>query len=88
MATTEQERDRAKVEPRYTWNLAEIFPDTAAWRAAKTRIQAEVPQIGSFAGKLGASPRVLADALDLRAHPRRLAAADGVGELRVARDGR
>jgi oligoendopeptidase F len=64
---TEQERDRAKVEPRYTWNLAEIFPDIAAWRAAKTRVQAEVPQIASFAGKLGTSPRVLADALDLRA---------------------
>jgi oligoendopeptidase F len=64
---TEHERYRARVEPRYTWNLAEIFPDTAAWRAAKARIQAEVPQIASFAGKLGASPQVLAEALDLRA---------------------
>jgi oligoendopeptidase F len=64
---TEQERDRTKTEPRYTWNLADIFPDMAAWRAAKTRIQAELPQIASFAGKLGTSPQVLADALDLRA---------------------
>jgi oligoendopeptidase F len=64
---TEQERDRTRIEPRYTWNLADIFPDVASWRAAKTRIQAEVPQIAAFAGKLGSSPLVLADALDLRA---------------------
>jgi oligoendopeptidase F len=64
---TEQERDRTRIEPRYTWNLADIFPDVASWRAAKTRIQAEVPQIAAFASKLGSSPLVLADALDLRA---------------------
>jgi oligoendopeptidase F len=63
---TEQDRDRTKVEPKYTWNLAEIFPDFAAWRAAKARIQAEVPQVAAFAGTLGTSPGVLADALDLR----------------------
>jgi oligoendopeptidase F len=64
---TEQDRDRAKVEPKYTWNLAEIFPDVAAWQAAKARVKAEAPQIATFAGKLGSSPQVLADALDLRA---------------------
>jgi len=64
---TEQERDRARVEPKYTWNLAEIFPDVAAWRAAKALVQAEVPHIATFAGRLGSSPQVLADALDLRA---------------------
>jgi oligoendopeptidase F len=63
---TEQDRDRARVEPRYTWNLAEIFPDNAAWRAAKTRVQTELPQIATFAGTLATSPQVLADALDLR----------------------
>jgi oligoendopeptidase F len=66
MATTEQERDRAKVEGRYTWNLADIYPDLATWRAEKDRLKAVVPQVKSFAGRLGDSPRVLADALDLR----------------------
>ena len=42
MLLTEQDRDRTKVEPKYTWNLAEIFPDFAAWRAAKAAIQAEL----------------------------------------------
>ena len=67
MLLTEQERDRARVEPKYTWNLAEIFPDVAAWRAAKALVQAEVPHIATFAGRLGSSPQALADALDLRA---------------------
>jgi oligoendopeptidase F len=64
---TEHERDRTRIEPRYTWNLADIFPDLAAWRTAKARVQAEVPQIAAFVGRLGSSPQVLADALDLRA---------------------
>ena len=67
MLLTEQERDRARVEPKYTWNLADIFPDVAAWRTAKARVQAEMPQIATFAGTLGSSPQALADALDLRA---------------------
>jgi oligoendopeptidase F len=67
LLTEQQERDRARVEPKYTWNLAEIFPDVAAWRAAKALVQAEVPHIATFAGRLGSSPQVLADALDLRA---------------------
>ena len=66
MLLTEPGRDRAHVEPRYTWNLAEIYPDLAAWRAAKAVVQAEVPQIATFAGRLGSSPQALADALELR----------------------
>ena len=66
MLLTEQERDRAKVEPKYTWNLAEIFPDVDAWRAAKALMQAEVPKIAAFAGRLGSSAQVLADALEVR----------------------
>ena len=66
MATTEQERDRTKVEERYTWNLADIYPDLATWRAEKERLKAAVPQVKSFARHLGDSARVLADALDVR----------------------
>ena len=66
MLLTEQTRDRADTEQKYTWNLSEIFPDAAAWRAAKDRLRADVPRIGALAGRLGASPQALADALDLR----------------------
>ena len=66
MPLTEQNRDRANTEQKYTWNLSEIFPDAEAWRAAKDRLRVEVPQIGALAGRLGVSPQALADALDLR----------------------
>lgn len=59
-----QERDRARVPAKYTWNLAEIYPDVDAWRAAKDRLAAELPAIRSFEGKLGASPEALAGALE------------------------
>ena len=54
----------ATVDLKYTWNLAEIYPDVAAWRADKARRAAEVPAIRAFAGTLGSSPQALADALD------------------------
>jgi oligoendopeptidase F len=59
-----QERDRAKVEDKYKWNLADIYPSTAAWRAEKDKLAAEIPKIRQYAGKLGTSPQALADALE------------------------
>ena len=59
-----QERDRARVDEKYTWNLADIYPNVAAWRAEKVRVAGEVPGVRAFAGKLGTSPAALADALD------------------------
>src|SRR5688572_1691157 len=62
-----QERDRAKIPEKYQWNLAEIYPDLAAWRAAKDRLAAALPQLRQFQGKLTESPGTLADALDRQA---------------------
>ncbi len=59
-----QERDRAQIADRYKWNLTDIYPSVDAWRAAKERIQKELPRIGQFKGKLGSAPSTLADALD------------------------
>ena len=56
MLLTEQDRDRTRVEPKYTWNLTEIFPDNAAWRGAKARVQAELArtqaEVDRYAGEL------------------------------------
>jgi oligoendopeptidase F len=65
MVMPAQERDRSKVPDKYKWNLAEIYPDVPAWRAAKERLTAEIPKIRAFQGKLASAPSVLADALDL-----------------------
>src|SRR5688572_4515237 len=59
-----QERDRAKIEDKFKWNLADVYPGVDAWRAEKTKIAAEVPRIRSYAGKLGSSPQTLAEALE------------------------
>jgi oligoendopeptidase F len=59
-----QERDRSKIPDKYKWNLADIYPDVAAWRAAKEKLAAELPKIRSYQGKLGSSAKPLADALE------------------------
>ena len=59
-----QERDRAKIPDQYKWNLADIYPSEAAWRAAKEKLAAEIPRLKPFEGKLTASASTLADALD------------------------
>ena len=64
LTSVAQERDRAKTPDKYKWDLADIYPTDAAWRAAKDKLQAEIPQLGQFKGKLSSAPAVLADALD------------------------
>ena len=59
-----QERDRAKIPERYTWNLADIYPSEAAWRAAKEKVGADLAKLRQFQGKLASSATTLADALD------------------------
>src|SRR5687768_13904059 len=64
VATAAQDRDRSKIPDKYKWNLADIYPDVAAWRAAKEKLAAELPGIRSYQGKLGSSAQALADALE------------------------
>ena len=59
-----QERDRARLPDKYKWNLADLFPSDAAWRAEKDRLTAQLPQLKPFQGRLASSAAVLADALD------------------------
>jgi oligoendopeptidase F len=64
VATAAQDRDRSKIPDKYKWNLTDIYPDVAAWRAARERLAAELPGIRSYQGKLGSSAQALADALE------------------------
>lgn len=45
------------------WDLTEIYPDDAAWDAARREVLAALPRLASFKGRLGESPEVLAQAL-------------------------
>ncbi|MBX3563209.1 MAG: oligoendopeptidase F [Sphingomonas sp.] len=48
------------------WDLSEIYPDDAAWDAARKTALAALPGIGKYKGKLGTSADVLAEALVLQ----------------------
>jgi oligoendopeptidase F len=60
-----QERDRAKIPEKYKWNLADLYPSEEAWRTAKNRVVADIPELKSFKGSLGSSAARLADALEM-----------------------
>jgi oligoendopeptidase F len=62
--TAGQDRERSAVGQEYKWNLADIYPDIAAWRAATEAVVRELPRLRDYEGRLGASAQVLADALD------------------------
>jgi len=64
MATATAERERAAIKDEYKWNLSDIYPNDAAWRAEKQRVASELPVLRSYQGKLGSAASVLADALE------------------------
>src|SRR6476469_1222859 len=66
LAAAAQERDRSKVPDKYKWNLADIYPDVAAWRTAKEKVSVEIPKLRNFQGKLAGSSAVMADALEMQ----------------------
>jgi oligoendopeptidase F len=62
--TAGQDRERAAIRDEYKWNLADIYPELAAWRAAKDAVTRELPRLRTYQGTLGSSAQLLADALE------------------------
>jgi oligoendopeptidase F len=60
-----QQRERGEIQDTYKWNLSDIYANDAAWRAAKEKLQADIPRLAQFRGRLTDSSAVLADTLDL-----------------------
>src|SRR5690242_9822643 len=52
-------RERGAVDPRYTWNLASIYPTVDDWRADLKRVEEALPGLESFKGHLGDSAQKL-----------------------------
>ena len=48
----------------YKWNLADVYPSDAAWRASRDKFKDESAQIAQYKGKLTSSASTLADALE------------------------
>jgi oligoendopeptidase F len=59
-----KERDRSRIPERYQWDLRDIYPDDAAWEAAKKEFVARFPAVSTFAGTLGQSASGLFRCLD------------------------
>jgi oligoendopeptidase F len=64
LAAGAQQRDRTNIPDKFKWNLSDIYPSDAAWRAAKDKLTAEIPSLGRFQGRLTLSAGTMADGLD------------------------
>lgn len=56
---------RADIEEKYTWNLADIYKDTNAWEASFAESKELIKKISSFAGKLN-DDATLYECLEIR----------------------
>jgi oligoendopeptidase F len=56
---------RREVPIEQTWDIHSVFPSDSAWEEEIKRVTDSLPQIASFRGRLGESPKVLADWFDL-----------------------
>jgi len=59
-------RSRAEIEERYTWNLADMYPDIAAWEADYAACERGLQEVAAFRGKVGESADRLLEFLTLR----------------------
>lgn len=53
-------------DPRYRWNLADLYPDTAAWNADAAKVQDALAGIAACNGHLGDSPERLQECVGLQ----------------------
>ncbi|HUJ01837.1 MAG TPA: M3 family metallopeptidase, partial [Usitatibacter sp.] len=53
-------------DQRYRWNLADLYPDAAAWNADAKKLEEALPQLSACKGHLGDSARRLQECLDLQ----------------------
>jgi len=60
-----QWENRNDIPEAYRWNIADILADEAAFDATVTTVEEMLPKLKAYQGRLGESPDVLADALDL-----------------------
>jgi oligoendopeptidase F len=60
-----QSKERADIPEASKWRLADIYPSDEAWRAAKDKLVARIPEVQKYKGTLGQSPQQLAAGLTL-----------------------
>jgi oligoendopeptidase F len=79
---------RGEVPVELTWNLADIYPDEAAWNADYERVIAALPKLAAYRGRLGESATTLLAFLEARdAAAERYAKVRGYAHLGISTDG-
>ena len=58
------ERDRKAIPDQFKWNLRDLYPSEAAWRETRDRLEARLPQVRRFEGRLAESAAILEEALE------------------------
>ncbi len=56
--------ERGEIPDRYKWNLTELYPSDAAWKAAREDVAKRIPALAAHRGKLGESAAALRGGLD------------------------
>jgi oligoendopeptidase F len=56
---------RGEIETKFTWNTPSVFASDGAWEKAVSGLAERLGELQASQGKLGDSPEVLADPLDL-----------------------
>ena len=78
---------RGQVPVELTWNLADIYPDEAAWSADYEQVVAALPKLAAWRGRLGASAETLLAFLEARdATAERYAKVRGYAHLGASTD--
>lgn len=60
---TAQPVDRTQIPEKYQWDTSEIFADDEAWEAAYAALEADLPEIAAYRGRLAESPETLLEAI-------------------------
>src|SRR2546423_10594922 len=56
----------AEERPQDRWNLADLYPDEAAYNADAAKLEAQLKQFANCRGKLGSSAKRFRECLDLQ----------------------
>ena len=55
--------ERSEIPDQYKWNLADLYPNEAAWIAAKQDLVTSIPKLSEWQGRLGESAATLLAAM-------------------------
>jgi len=66
MPETKTVPQRADIDDKHKWNLADIYADDAAWEADFGKVKELIAQARQFAGRLAESPQSMYNCLDTR----------------------